>query len=75
MHADAPLLRVLRGRDGMVSLVQVTSYTSAGKFGRVCRRIERHRPGSSCNEIAEILSLCHTLNQYRSHFWLFARRI
>ena len=60
MHVDAPLLRGLRGGGGMVSLIEVTFYTGAGKVGRVCRRTERHRPGSSCNEIAEIMSLCHT---------------
>ena len=44
----------------MVSLIEVTFYTGAGKVGIVCRRTERHRPGRSCNEIAEIMSLCHT---------------
>ena len=60
MHVDAPLLRGLRGGGGIVSLIEVTFYTGAGKVGIVCRRTERHRPGSSCNEIAETMSLCHT---------------
>ena len=41
----------------MVSLIEVIFHTGADKVGIVCRR---HRPGSSCNKIAEIMSLCHT---------------